>query len=118
MPNVKCHVFVWSTNCYHCSPHDYYEFESGFRKIVCPLLIKYIGVEAMDRENRDDFVETANYGEDTKADFLVRIPVQHYDKAEFDAISDEIDYLADKHFGGWESEQSDDDSLFLADGVK
>lgn len=108
MKNVKCHVFRWSTNCYDCSPHHYYDFEADFREIVCPYLSKYLTTDDM-----AECVDTTNYDENGKADFWLLVPIEHYDDKEFEKISDKVDSLADEHFGGWEFTQEDDDEIAL-----
>ena len=115
MESIKCHIFKWTTTCYHCSPYHYYEFEAGFREIVCPYLIKYIGVEAM---NDGPFVETDNYDEGRIADFWLMIPIEHYNEEDFNAIDAEVEALADEHFGGWEFGQEDDDIITITGETK
>jgi hypothetical protein len=107
---VKCHVFIWSTDCHCCSPYHYYEFEADFRCIVCDYIIKYIGVEAL---NDDLFVETDDYNENGQASFWLRFPIEYYDEQEFNKIDQEVSALADEHFEGWDFDPDDDDTLYI-----
>ena len=108
MKELKCHAFVWSTNCYHCSPSHYYDFEADFREIVCPYLTKYVTVDVM-----AELVQTENYDENRKADFWLFVPIEHYNETEFNAMQEDVDNLADEHLGSWSFEQEDDDIIAI-----
>lgn len=105
---MKCHVFRWDVSCGSCTPDNFYEFDDAFHEAVCPLLIKYVGVDVM---NDLHLIEADPFDADQKTEFVAYVPVEHYNDKEFDAVMEVVDRAADHYLGGWGFEQSEDEDM-------
>ena len=102
---MKCHVFVWDFHCASVSYNNFYQFDEDFREAVCPKLIKYVGIDAM---NDLQLVSTDEFDPQSKAEFMVAIPVEHYNDSDFDEIEEAVGRAADEYLGGWSFGQDKD----------
>ena len=106
---MKCHVFTWTVNCGSCTPDNFYEFDSAWRDALCPVLIKYVGVDKMNDLHL--VPRMVPFNPDGQVEFSVLIPAEHYNDADFDEIERKVELAADDYLGGWSFEQSEDEDI-------
>ena len=105
---MKCHVFKWDVHCGSCTPDDFDEFDSEWRGAICPFLIKYVGADAMNDLRLVPRVVA--FDPDGSAEFILKIPVEHYNDEDFDKIEEAVnDAAAD--LSGWSFEQLEDEEI-------
>ena len=106
---MLCRVFKWTINCEVTTPQQFYEFDEEFRDIVCPYLIKYVGVDDM---NDYDLIATVvEFNPDGNAYFKLAIPKDKYDQSDFDDIEDRIENaLSD--FAAWEFGEEEEEEYY------
>ena len=106
---MLCNVFKWGVNCGSCTPDNFDQFDSEWRSIVCPILIKYVGADAMnDMRLVPRQVAFDPYG---TAEFILCIPAEHYNDTDLDDIEEAVDGIANEYLGSWNFEQLEDEDI-------